>query len=456
MRYCCIFAVCVVMVLTAIHLPAQEQTESAGVWKNPPQRISLDDGFSFIYQHDPSSEITVIQVAINGGKHSVPLERRGLSFITTRLAVDMPTPELVQQLMHKGSTLFFRVEGDYSIISVNTLSENLDETLKIVSGVIRKPLFSSLRINNIKKLMEHREKSIEDSPELLMEHTMLSAFFTNGAYGYSGTGAGTKESRKAIKRKHVTAFHREFFNHDNMVIVVSSDRPKDEIAGLVTTYFSSFPPSPPADAVVVPTTGGKVPEKKHYFLEKDNQQVLIAFGALLPGMSRANYTRIYVLENLLGKGVGSKLWPLRSRQDLAYNLNTKFIQLKGAGLLLIYMKTDAAKKEQAHKALKDLLTGLYKTGLSPEDVASAAVRSRADFLRQNETKSTRSYNIAYFQAMGAGFDFLEGFFTAVDGLTPKEMNRYLKDVLNPDKMVEVVIGPQSTPPRGEETSPGVR
>lgn len=442
MRYHRTLTVWALLVLPVLFLTAGEQKSTDKVWKYPPQQINLAGGLSFIYQHDPSSEITVIQVALKGGKHAVPMNRRGLSFIATRLAVDMPTPEMIQKLMHMGSTLFFQIEGDYSIISVNTLSENLKRTLQIVGGVIRKPLFSSLRIDNVKKLMENREKATEDSPELTMELTLLNAFFLNGTYSYSGSDTGTRESRKAIRRKHISAFHREFFNHENMVIVVSSDRPAAEIAGLISANFSSFPATSVSAVQTVRETSAKIPRKKRYFLERENQQVLIAFGALLPGMSRDNYTRIYLLENLLGKGVGSKLWKLRSRQDLAYNLNTKFLQFKDAGLLIIYMKTDAAKREVAYKALKDLLRSLYRTGLSDEDVRLASARSMADFLRQNETKNSRTYNMAYFQVMGAGFDFLEGFFPVVQKLTQEELNRYLKAVLDPEKLIEVIIGPE--------------
>jgi predicted Zn-dependent peptidase len=186
---------------------------------------------------------------------------------------------------------------------------------------------------------------------------------------------------------------------------------------------------------------GAVPGKKTYSLEKDTQQVLISFGALLPGMSKQNYAKIYMLDNLLGKGPGSKLWPLRVKKDLAYNINTHFIQWQDAGVLIIYLKTTAAKKEEAYTALKKLITGIYKNGITQQELDTTAVRSRADFLRQNETKMNRIRNLAYFEALGVGFDFLETFFSRVDQVTLEDFNGYIKGVLHPDGLVEVIIGP---------------
>ena len=171
--------------------------------------------------------------------------------------------------------------------------------------------------------------------------------------------------------------------------------------------------------------------------------MLISFGALLPGMSRKNFALIYMLENLLGKGIGSKLWPLRAKKELAYSLNTRFFQMKDAGLLTIFLKTDISKREEAHQALKGLIIDLYKKGITPEDLAITKVRSRADFLRDNETKVRRAQWLAYFEALRVGFDYLEAFFSQLDQVTLEDLNTYLKKVLNPDQLLEVVIGRES-------------
>ncbi len=426
--------------------------EQGKTWKNRPEKVQLqikeNEPWWFIYHQDPSSEITVVQILVEGGKRAVPVSQRGLAFLTTGLSVSMPTISRVRELMHMGSTVFYHVEGDYSSIRIESLSANAGETLKIVAGVMQKPLFSGLRIGNTKKYMENRQKGEEDSPELLMERTYLDAFFGPGD-GYAGSINGDAGSRKKIKRKHIQQFYKRFFNRSRMIIAVSSNLGKPEITRIMEKYFTSFPPgedvnpAPPGAVGIEGVEGveGAVPGKKTYSLEKDTRQVLISFGALLPGMSKQNYARIYMLDNLLGKGPGSKLWPLRVKKDLAYNITSHFIQWRDAGVLIIYLKTAAAKKEEAYTALKNLITGIYKNGITREERDTTVVRSRADFLRQNETKMNRVQNLAYFEALGVGFDFLETFCSRLDRVTWEELNGYIKDVLAPDRLVEVIIGP---------------
>jgi predicted Zn-dependent peptidase len=434
-------ALCALLLAPCALLPAPRTQ-----WKNQPEKVQLqlkeNDQWWFIYHQDTSSEMTDVQILVKGGKRAVPISQRGLVFLTTGLSVNMPTREKVRELMHMGSTVFYHVEGDYSTIRIKSLSKHAEETLKIVSGVMRKPLFSGLRISNTRRYMEHRQKGEEDSPEQLMERTYLDAFFGPGD-GYAGSINGDPDSRKKIKRKHIRQFYKRFFNRSHMIIAVSSNLGKPEITRIIEKYFTSLPPGDDPKPKVRGVQGvkGAVPGKKTYSLEKDTQQVLISFGALLPGMSKQNYAKIYMLDNLLGKGPGSKLWPLRVKKDLAYNINTHFIQWQDAGVLIIYLKTTAAKKEEAYTALKKLITGIYKNGITQQELDTTAVRSRADFLRQNETKMNRIRNLAYFEALGVGFDFLETFFSRVDQVTLEDFNGYIKGVLHPDGLVEVIIGP---------------
>lgn len=417
--------------------------EAARVWKNPPERIAVNEQFSYIYQKDTSSEITVVHILFRGGMRAVPVVRRGLAFITSRLTVEVSSNDDLRELMHLGSTIQSNIEGDFTTTTIRTLSENLEPTLKLLSKSIRKPLISGLRVDNLKRFMAHNEKSEKDIPERLMEQAFLSAFSGDNAHGYGGSIFGDKASRKGIRRKMAAAFHKQYFTSANMVMVVTTDLDKDKITGLLRGNFASLPAGKKAP---LPPVSPAVPKQKKITIDKDNQQVLIAFGALLPGIdaaSPANYVRIFMLENLLGRGIGSKLWPLRSRKDLAYSLNSRFLQMKEGGLLMIYMKSEKAKKEAAYNALKSLLVNFHNSGVSEDELAVTKVLSRAEFLRNSETKDQRAAKLAYFQALGPGFDFIERLIGEIDNTSLDQLNGYLKKILEPSRLVEVLIGPGS-------------
>jgi predicted Zn-dependent peptidase len=410
------------------------------VWKNQPERIAINDHFSFIYQQEQSSKITIVHLVIKGGKLGAPSAKRGLAFLSTRLAVELPSSDHLRKLMHLGSSIISYIDGDHSTITIRSLTENLEETLKVAAKVIKKPLFSSIRIANLKRFMKHRAKGEEDSPDAVMEKTYLTVFSGKGEYGYGGSIYGSEDSRKAIKRKDCIAFYKRYFNSANVVMSVCTDLDKLEITKILQKYFDSFPKG---EAVELPQIQPSIPDKTSVFIEKDNQQVLISYGALLPDSGRENFAHIFLLDNLLGKGIGSRLWVLRSGLDLAYSLNTRFVQFKDAGLLMIQMKTDNSKKQDALIAFKALLEDIHKKGVTEEELQITKVRARADYLRSNETKTQRARQLAYFEAMGVDYSYMEDFFKALDSVTTESLNNYLKKVLDPERLVEVTIGPRA-------------
>jgi zinc protease len=350
--------------------------------------------------------------------------------------------------MTLGSSFSTAVEGDFSIITMTCLSEHLEETLEILAGILRKPLFSALRIDHIKRFMEYQQKNEEDHPVRLMEREYFNAFFGDEGYGGSIFGTAEPGSLKTIKKKDILHFYKTFFNRANMVIVVSSDLNRPGIEEMIKKRFQ--PLAAGEKRVQLPPLEIPGTEKKEYFFKKEKEQTLISLGTLLPGMSARNFTRAYMLENLLWDGIGSKLWPLRAEKNLAYDLDAGVTCMKDAGMLKVYLRTDNAKKEQAFKALEEVMKDLYQKGVTGEELQTVKVRAGAQFLRSNETKERRTFYLGLFECIGPGFHFLEDFFSHIKEVTLEDFNGYIKEVLKPDRLVTVIIGPGDLPlPRGE-------
>jgi len=424
-----------------LHQEIFAQDKDVQTWKHMPEKVHIDNNLSFIFHRDDSSEITILRIFIKGGKKAEPENKKGLAFLTTRLCVEIPDQSNVRKLMDLGSSFFTRVEGDYSIITVKCLSENLADTLKILTQILRKPLFSNLRINFIKKHMRHRQKSEEDDSDQLMEREYFNVFFGNSGYG--GSIFGDSESLKRIKKKDIVEFYKKFFNLSNMVIAVSSDLKKSEIKAIIKKFFHSLPPGEKQ----LPLPPGKkmstfMAEKRDRFFKKDKTQSLVSLGVKLPEMTPLGFTCSYMLENLLGGGIGSKLWPIRAVKNLAYRLRIKVIHMRDAAILMVYLDTDKSKKRRAFQAFKEVMTDLYENGVTENEFLTAKVRSKASFLRSNETKEIRTFNLGFFESIGPGFTFLEDFFSHVDRLTIEELNIYIKEVFNPGHLVSIVIGPE--------------
>ncbi len=426
--------------------PQQQGGSHPFTWKYPPQMVRAGEHFSFIYHQDPASEATVLRIFINGGKKAEPEGEKGLAFLTTRLCLEIPNHSSILELNELGASFFVAVAGDYSMITIKCLSKNLDDALDILAAIIKEPLFSSIRLGHVKKSMEHRRKRIKDDAEQRLKEECYTALF--GPHGYGGPVNGTEkpDSLKKLKKKKVSMFYRRFFNLANMTFAISSNLDRETVKGIMGKHFASMAPGkkqgggPPPSLEEPPAP--LPPEQRSLFFKKEQKQTLTALVFRLPPLSPDNYVLAFMLEQLLGDGIGSRLWSLRSEKHLAYTIDADAVRMKDAGMLTVYLKTDKSKKEMALKELKAIMRELFRSGVSQKEFEAARVGTRALFLRQNETKERRTYFLGYFQAMGLGLSFFNDFVSHVERITFAQLNTYIEKVLNPENMYQITIGPE--------------
>jgi zinc protease len=184
------------------------------------------------------------------------------------------------------------------------------------------------------------------------------------------------------------------------------------------------------------------PPEKNAYIERDTKQSFVSLAYPLPGITPRSYALFYLVENLLGKGPGSRLWPLRAEEKLAYNVNCRVTQMQEGGILEAYLETENAKTDLALAGLEKKLAVLSAQGITAEELQLTRTAAKANFLRDNEFKAMRAATLGSFEALGLGTGYFNEFVSLLDALTVEEVNAVLKNDLDPGKGFEVVVGPK--------------
>jgi predicted Zn-dependent peptidase len=418
---------------------------AAGAEERTGHKRTLESGMTLISDTDATTATTAIQILIRGGKRAQPAGQEGLAFLATRLAVEIPDEDKIQELVGMASRFQVTVNGDYSVIQLECLSVQLEATLRILAKIVSDPLFSGLRIDSVKKHAEHQGRIEEDDSVSFGHLAALRAL--SGNPGYGGSIYGDKTTLSAIKGKDISEFYKRYFVAPNMILAVSSDR--EDAAALVENAFRSFPSvaAPPS-----PKTELRVPGEREISVTKETKQAFVSEAFLLPKLSPRGFVLGLLLENILGKGPGSRLWPLRAERKLAYNVNAVATQMTEGGIFEAYLETDKNKQRQALEALGGVLSGVWQSGVTEADLRSARISVWSDFLRDNEARPARTLNLASFEALGLGLDFYYGLRPELEAVSLEEFNAFIKSVLAAENSVTVVIGPAAETPPGQSSS----
>lgn len=412
------------------------------LFKNQPEKLVLSNGLALIYQEDDASPTSVVQILIRGGRRAEPPGKQGLAFLTTRLCLEFPSQRVLEQMMNQATRTFMFCRPDFTVIKISCLTENLEEAIKISTQILKDPLFSGLRIGRVKEVMNHQRKQLDDELINVAHTAALNTLFSGTSY--AGSDYGTEESLKDIKKKDIEKFYKTYVRAENMVVAISTDLEKKSAIDIMRPYFEEFPAGKPPEPEPISFSPA---EDKSLFLEKETQQSMVYLAFSLPKASSRNYILTNMLENLLGKGVNSRLWPLRTEERLAYVVNAQAFVMREGGILEVYLETDHTKIDTAMEALKKTIQSLYEEGISSEELEITKIHAKGWFMRDSETKDDRTYNLAAFEALDLGYDFLNKVLSEMDATSLEEFNAFMKEVLRLDKAVEIIVGPKASEER---------
>ncbi len=409
-------------------------------WKPAFEKRTLDGGLRIILDRDESSETTVVKILVKGGRLAEPEGKTGLSFLTTRLAVEIPDDEKARALLGMASAIEVTSQADFSLITLGCLSSNLDPTLRILAKIISDPLFTGFRIDAIKEFMRHRSRLEQDDSAVAGHLECLKAFFATP--GYAGSIYGQDQTIKTIKGREISEFYRRYFRTGNMIVAISSNLAEEELIPLIERFLAGLAKG---DGQAENEVAVRRPSERTVFLRRETRQSYVSLAYPLPAISGRGYALACLLESILGKGPGSRLWTLRADEQLAYNVNCRATLMAFGGILEAYLETDANKMEKARTELKSLLAALAENGIDHQELEMAKSVCRANFLRDNETKEGRISTLAVFEALGLGCEYFNDFQAEIKVVEVEEMNAFLRSVLDVDKAFEVVIGPEAQP-----------
>ena len=411
---------------------------------DPIRRAVWENGLTVITETDDSSPITVLEIVVRGGRRSDPAGREGLSYLTTRLTLEIPDESKVRELMEKSSRYQMTSRGDESVIHLECLTEFLDDTLAVLLRILDDPLFSGLRIQHVRDFMDNQRQIEADDNLSLGRIALLEALL--GPLGYGGSAYGAKTALAAIRAREIQAFYEERYRPANMILVSISDLAPADLDSVLRKHFGRFKagktPPPPAPAGKAPESIRAATPTRETIIEKDTLQVLVSVGFALPAASPKTYAAGLLLESLLGNGPGSRLWPLRTERKLAYDVNARAEMYSAGGLFEAYLETDGAKRDEARNALTEALRSVWESGVVEDELSAAKAFARTDLLRSNETKSRRASTLGELEALGLGAERFSGLFADLDSISLAEINAFIREWLATEKGWLVLVGPK--------------
>ena len=422
-------------------------------------RVPLKSGPVAYVLPDRTLPLVTLTVMLRCGSYLDPQEKLGLAEFTGYLlarggTASRTAEELEERLAFLAANLGSGIGDDSGTVSLNLLSKDLPEGLKILREALTEPRFQQNKLDLYRRQsLQGMKQRNDDSTAIEGRERKFLAYGTNfWACRYT-----TEATVNAITADDLRAFHRRWIHPGGFVVAVSGDFERDPMVAQLEELFGHWPypgETPPAIG-----TNAHMASPGIYWVNKDVNQGRVAI--LLPGVMRNNpdFLALQVMNDILGGGgfTSRIMNRVRSDEGLAYGAGSSFPG--GVYYPLAFQAGFASKSRSVTYATGIVLEELKRISASPvgaEELVTAK-RSFIDTFPENfNTKAKTAVLFARDEFTGRFAEdphYWQTWRSRIESVSAADVQRVAREYLHPDRAVILMVGQVAEIEKGDPAHP---
>jgi predicted Zn-dependent peptidase len=406
-------------------------------------RVVLKNGMVAFVIEDRALPLVNIQVTIRAGGWLEAAGKEGLARLTGSQMRAGGTKSLTaEQFDERADFLAAQIGssmGDTaSSASLNCLSDNLDDSLKLFLEMLREPRFQEDRLKLAKdQILQDMKKRNDESENI--EGREFSVLL----YGedHLTNRFSTQASINSITPADLKAFHDLYYYPANMTLAVSGSFVKADMVKKLEDAFANWP-SPKSVVGAVPS-GIKPASPGFYRINKDVNQGRVSVG--IPSVLRTS-PDIYALEVmneiLGGSGFTARITKtVRSNEGLAYSAGS------GIGFGTYYpgrfrasFQSKSSTVAYALQLVFEEIRKIRDTQVTDEELVTIKNNIIQTFPSNFESKAQQAGTFAADEYTKRDPLFWTNYRDRIQAVTAADVQRVAKQYLVPEKMITLVVG----------------
>ena len=417
-------------------IPALQSMES---WQG-----TLSNGIKVIgVQSDEVPTTAVLMRMKFGLQHQTP-EKFGVGNLTSYVLNESTTASSAEYLNNElaklSSTVRFYSDGDYATMSLGGLTKNLEATLAIAAERLIQPKFDPEEFDRWKKqALKLITLGEEYGPDLANAVIPLVLYGTNNNFAYSSIG--TKETVERIELDDVRNYHATHYSPSVAEIMVISDLSKEEVLSQLSILdnwpaksipdakkFEQYPEIQGGTIYFVDLTGAK------------QSEIRVAMRSPTYDALGENY-RLTLLNHSLAGSFNSRI-NLNLREDKGYTYGAFGYQRSNeySGRYVIQASVRGDVTAASIQEIYDEIEGLLADGMTEDELKftrrAIGLNDALSYETPNHKVNVISQSLRYGLAPG----WRKEQHRILQSITIQELNELARKLLDPEKMITVVVG----------------
>lgn len=348
--------------------------------------------------------------------------------------------DIAEALESVGGQLNAFTTKEYTCFYSRALDEHLDLALDVLSDMFFNSLFDPKDIETERKVVLEEIKMYEDSPDEII-HDLFARTLWQG-HPLGRPILGNVDAINDINREKLLEYHNQKYSPGNIVISAAGRISHNELAEKIHPIFGDWGrSSQPADYKAPVSQLRAVASHK-----KETEQVQICLG--VPGLMQSDERvyELYVLNNILGGGVSSRLFQeIREQRGLAYSVYSYHSAYRDSGLFSIYAGTSPKNRDEVIKLVLDELNHIKREGIREEELKKSREQIKGSIYLGLESVSNRMTRLGKSEIYHDRVIDPDEIIDKIGRVTVDKVKDLADQLFQPEKFVLTTIGPGQNP-----------
>jgi zinc protease len=413
------------------------------------QEVKSPGGIKAWLVEEHGVPLVALRFAFEGGNAQDPVGKEGLAnFLSGMLdegAGDLNSKQFQERMEEIAMRMGFEDGRDSFYGSIETLTQNRDQAVELLSLAINRPRFEPEAVERMRAQFLAGLTYAARDPTRVSSNQWMAMAFSGHPYGRPANG--TPQSVAKITRADLLDFRARTFAKDTLHVVVVGDIDATTLGGMLDTIFGALPTKAKLTPVakIEPTASQRLK-----VIDMNVPQSVARFG--LPAMERKDkdFMAAFVLNTIIGGGFTSRLYnEVREKRGLAYGVDTSIVPLKNSSVFVGNVATKNEEIGQSLDLIRNELKRIASEGVTESELADAKSYLTGSFALRFDTNANIANQLLWMMVEGLGTGYVETRNDQINAVTLDDLKRVGKRLFEGQELMVTVVGkPKGVTPGG--------
>ncbi len=400
---------------------------------------TLRNGVRVITEQMPHVRSVSVGVWIGSGSRRESPEQNGLSHFIEHMLFkgsrSRSAEEIARSVDSIGGNLDAFTAKELVCYNTKVLDEHLPLAFDVLSDLVLHPLFREEDLAKEKGVILEELKMEADNPDYLVHELFSANFWRDHPLGRPILG--TKETVNGFTREKLLEYYRGVYSPSNLLITAAGNLEHGRLEDLAREYFEGLDPHDPPPAQPAPVTHARI-TLKH---KKELEQVHLCLGVPCYPVSHEQRFACYVMNNLLGGGMSSRLFQnIRERQGLAYSVFSDLNPYRDTGCLSVYAGTSLESARKVVDSVLNEFRQIKQDGIPAEELRRGKDHLKGSLMLSLESTSSRMSNLARQELYFQHFFTLDELVDRIEEVTADQVQDIATTFFNQESIAVTILG----------------